>query len=277
MIRKLCETLIIEAFERYEVEEKILDKDGNYLTLNHLIGHFLIEPSWKLGRNTKSGLPKLKKLADASAHNRRFSAKKDDIDSLVDLRILIQEIINIIDYPDWKKSPPKIQAKKSQKGSYIFKLLPTSHLIDTGIDVQFGEFIKGEIDLSNPFHVDTSQDLPWMKDFVSRYTNQGKWIDHVKYISPSGMKTYDENGNQIVFEHPEVVYNTWGAIYLQVDNKKYRIESLSFVNSIINTPSTNEMRPLLMETSGRLFIHVNQHPYLEGTAGEIVVKIEKSR
>lgn len=90
------------------------------------------------------------------------------------------------------------------------------------------------------------------------------------------MKTYDENGNQIAFEHPEVAYNTWGAIYIQVDNKKYRIESFSMKNSLINTPNNNEMKPLLMETSGRLFIHVNPHPYLEGTTGEITVKIEKS-
>jgi hypothetical protein len=73
------------------------------------------------------------------------------------------------------------------------------------------------------------------------------------------------------------VLNTWGAIYLKVNQLRYRIEHLSFVNSIINTPPNNVMKPLLMEESGRLLIFINPHPFLEATYGEIRIKIEKSK
>jgi hypothetical protein len=159
--------------------------------------------------------------------------------------------------------------------SYEFVITPTTTIIDTTIDVRLGEFIRGQIDLSNPFHIDTSRDFPWMQDFITRYRNQGKWIGHIKYISPSGMKTYDHAGNLIHMEYPDVVFKTWGAIYMQVGEVKYRIEALSIRHSLINEPSNTNMKPLLMEAPGRLWINCNPHPYIEATDGEIKVRIEK--
>jgi len=181
----------------------------------------------------------------------------------------------------WEDHVQKIRNSFAQNGTksdiglrtYEFVLKPTTRLIDTEIDVRLGEYISGEIDLSNPFHIDTSQNFPWMKEFISRYKNQGKWIGNIKYISPSGMKTYDENSNLVHYEYPDSVFKTWGAVYLQVDDKKYRIESLSIKNSLINEPPNIEMKPLLIETPGRLFIYVNPHPYVEATQGEILVGI----
>lgn len=101
LIRKLTEALIIEVFERHRLENKIKDSDGHYFFLSQLIGSLLNEKSWNLSRNTVNGLPKLKKLGDASAHNRRFMAQKSDIDKLEDLRMILEELIHLIDYSSW--------------------------------------------------------------------------------------------------------------------------------------------------------------------------------
>jgi len=99
MIRKLIETLIIECFEKHKLESVIKDNDSNYFYLGELIEKFKQENSWTLTRNTKQALPNIKKYGDLSAHNRRFCAKRNDIDSLKDdLRIVIEELINIINF-----------------------------------------------------------------------------------------------------------------------------------------------------------------------------------
>lgn len=105
MIRKLLETLIIECFERYGIEQKIKGRDNHYFFLSDLIDKFLAENKWSINRNTSRSLPKIKALGDLSAHNRKFSAKKPDIDKIKDdLRIVIEDLIHTIDYPNWKKS-----------------------------------------------------------------------------------------------------------------------------------------------------------------------------
>lgn len=104
MIRKLLETLIIECFERHGIESKIKGRDGHYFFLSDLVTKFLSETKWSVNRNTSKSLPKIKSLGDLSAHNRRFSAKKPDIDKIKDdLRIVIQDLILLIDYPNWSK------------------------------------------------------------------------------------------------------------------------------------------------------------------------------
>lgn len=106
MIRKLVETLIIECFERHGIESKIKGGDGHFFFLSDLIGKFLAETGkWAISRNTSQSLPKIKALGDLSAHNRRFNAKKPDIDKIKDdLRIVIEDLVHLIDYPNWKKS-----------------------------------------------------------------------------------------------------------------------------------------------------------------------------
>lgn len=103
MVRKVLETLIIEAFERYSISDKIKGKDGNFLYLSELIPALLSESKWNISRNATQSIPKIKKLGDLSAHNRRFLAKKDDIDKIKDdLRIVIEELVHLIDYSNWK-------------------------------------------------------------------------------------------------------------------------------------------------------------------------------
>ena len=67
MIRKLIEILIIELYERHNLANKI------------------------------------KELADLSAHNRRFIAKITDIEKIqFGIRVVIEELVHLIDYPNWK-------------------------------------------------------------------------------------------------------------------------------------------------------------------------------
>lgn len=99
MLRKLIETLIIELFEKEGIENKIKDNNQDYFQLSYLIDSFLNEQSWTVSRNTKTSIPKIKKYADLAAHNRRFSAKKADLDKIkLDLRVVIQELLSLINY-----------------------------------------------------------------------------------------------------------------------------------------------------------------------------------
>jgi hypothetical protein len=94
MIRRLVETLIIEAFEHHNIAQKIKNPSGDFFYLKDLIDITLAEPTWNLGRNTKQALPRLKDIGDKSAHSRRFNAHRKDIDSIIsDLRVVVQELV----------------------------------------------------------------------------------------------------------------------------------------------------------------------------------------
>lgn len=104
LTRKLIEILIIECFERHGNENLIKKSDGNFRYLGDLITELLKEPTWNIGRNAKASLPKIKKVGDKSAHNRRFIARKPDLDKIQDdIRTVIEELIHLIDYESWKK------------------------------------------------------------------------------------------------------------------------------------------------------------------------------
>ena len=94
MIRRLIETLIIEAFESHSIADRIKGPTGDFLFLRDLITATLSETSWNLGRNAKSALPRLKDIGDKSAHSRRFNAHKRDIDKVIDeIRVVVQELV----------------------------------------------------------------------------------------------------------------------------------------------------------------------------------------
>lgn len=105
MMRKLIETLIIEVFEYHKLQFEIKDNQNNFYQLNILIDKYIYSNKWSASINLKNSLKKIKKYGDLSVHNRRFFAKKSDIDDLKDdLRLTIQEIILTIDYPNLSKS-----------------------------------------------------------------------------------------------------------------------------------------------------------------------------
>jgi hypothetical protein len=96
LLRRLIETLIIEAFENHGIAKKIQNDNGDFLYLRDLIDKTLAEPSWNLGRNVKQALPKLKDVGDKSAHSRRYIAQRGDIQPLLtDIRTVVQELLFI--------------------------------------------------------------------------------------------------------------------------------------------------------------------------------------
>lgn len=98
MMRRLVETLIIECFEHHKIDSKIKDSVGDFLQLGELIDKTLMETKWNLGRNSKQGLPRLKKIGDQSAHNRRYNSHRGDIDKVsTDFRVVCEELLYIAD------------------------------------------------------------------------------------------------------------------------------------------------------------------------------------
>lgn len=94
MVRRLIETLIIEAFEYHNISQNIKNQNGDFLYLSDLISQTLSEPSWNLTRNAKKALPKLKDIGDKSAHSRRFNAIRSDIDKInSEIRVVVQEFV----------------------------------------------------------------------------------------------------------------------------------------------------------------------------------------
>lgn len=94
MIRRLIETLIIEAFESHNISSCIKNSQGDFLYLSDLISKMLSESTWNLGRNTRLALPKLKDIGDKSAHSRRFNAVRHDIDRInSEVRVVVQELV----------------------------------------------------------------------------------------------------------------------------------------------------------------------------------------
>ena len=94
MLRRLIETLIIEAFEKHSISDQIKNSSGDFFFLRDLINATLNEPSWNLGRNTKVALPRLKDIGDKSAHSRRYIAHRTDIEELIPaVRAVVQELL----------------------------------------------------------------------------------------------------------------------------------------------------------------------------------------
>ena len=94
MIRRLLETLIIEAFEHHALATTIKNSKGDFFYLRDLIDKCLNETAWNLSRNCKQAMPRLKDVGDKSAHSRRFNAHRGDIDPLLlDIRVVVQELV----------------------------------------------------------------------------------------------------------------------------------------------------------------------------------------
>lgn len=99
MLRRFVETLIIETFIAKNIDSRIKDANGDFVSLRDLIDKARTDSDLNLSRNTKSVLLRLKKLGDLSAHNRRFIAKRSYFDELfedlhLDMQTLIQDFIH---------------------------------------------------------------------------------------------------------------------------------------------------------------------------------------
>ena len=99
MLRRLLETLIIEAYEHLNRETEIKDGGGNYLMLGELAERACGEKGHKgvnLGRDSKNALKEARNVGNWSAHARRFLAHAGDLTKFqAGLRLLVQELIQI--------------------------------------------------------------------------------------------------------------------------------------------------------------------------------------
>lgn len=94
MMRRLLETLLIEAFEAFGRASVIQTSGGDFFFLRDMIDAALKEPAWNLSRNCKQAMPRLKDVGDKSAHSRRFNAQRGDIDRMLgDVRVVVQELV----------------------------------------------------------------------------------------------------------------------------------------------------------------------------------------
>lgn len=96
MMRRLLEASIIEAFEERGIAANIKNKKDEYVMLTKMIDKAMAETSWTLGRVTKNALPGLRDLGHQSAHGRRFTAQKSDIDRVrTDVRTTVEEFLHL--------------------------------------------------------------------------------------------------------------------------------------------------------------------------------------
>lgn len=96
MLRRLAETLIIEAYEKLTREREVLDQDGNYLMLGSLVDRCSSQNGIGLGREAKVALKEIKEHGDRSAHNRRINAVRPELERIRGgARTAVEELINI--------------------------------------------------------------------------------------------------------------------------------------------------------------------------------------
>lgn len=101
MLRRLLETLIIEAYEHLGRESEIRGGGGNYLMLSELAERACGENNHRglnLGRDSKKALKEARNIGNWSAHGRRFLAHEGDLTKIQDgARLLVQELVQIAD------------------------------------------------------------------------------------------------------------------------------------------------------------------------------------
>jgi hypothetical protein len=96
MVRRLVETLIIEAYEAQKREAEIKDGNGNYFMLRDLVARAVGATPIGLGRDARDALGRIKEMGDRSAHNRRYNAVKTDLDKVQSgVRVIVDELMNI--------------------------------------------------------------------------------------------------------------------------------------------------------------------------------------
>lgn len=96
MLRRLAETLILEAYEKLGREKEIKGGDGNYFMLGTLVDRALSDTGLNLGREAKAGLNEIKEHGNRSAHNRRINAVRPELEKVRSkARVAVEELLNI--------------------------------------------------------------------------------------------------------------------------------------------------------------------------------------
>lgn len=96
MCRRLLETLIIEVYEEWKISTEIKDSDNNYLMFSGLLSCVENQNHFHIGRNALKGLKDFKTIGDLSAHNRRFNARRSDIEKIqIGIRQATEELLHL--------------------------------------------------------------------------------------------------------------------------------------------------------------------------------------
>jgi hypothetical protein len=94
MMRRLVETLAVDAFERRGKLGLILDGNGEVKALSAIVDTLKSGQPFKLSRGMDKTLSKVKDLGDRAAHNRRYCTTSLDIDGVApDFRCLVAELV----------------------------------------------------------------------------------------------------------------------------------------------------------------------------------------
>lgn len=84
MMRRLMEVLIVLMFQNEQIENKILDKQGNsYLNLDKMIKIANSEPLFNLSKSTQQDMNTFRELGNLSAHKIWYNSTKKDIEILI--------------------------------------------------------------------------------------------------------------------------------------------------------------------------------------------------
>jgi len=99
MIRRVVETLLIEAYEAKGIDHHIRDNtSNNYFMLKRILDDAINhdQQRLKLSRDTKAILRKIKEAGDRSAHNRRYIAVEADLKNIRSgVRLAVDELLHI--------------------------------------------------------------------------------------------------------------------------------------------------------------------------------------
>lgn len=96
MIRRLLETLIVDAFEHQGHINDILNDQGNIHQLGALISILKSTTKFSISRQTKEAASHLKNIGDWSAHNRRHRAHRSDIEvAIQQMRLAASDLLHL--------------------------------------------------------------------------------------------------------------------------------------------------------------------------------------
>ncbi len=96
LIRRIIETLLIDAFEHSGIVDEIKTPEGEFQQLGVIVARATNNKALGLGRNARNAIPQLKFFGDLGAHNRNALVRESDLQRLHnDTRIAIEELVHI--------------------------------------------------------------------------------------------------------------------------------------------------------------------------------------
>ncbi len=96
MLRRIVETLLIDAYKAKEIEQRIKNKEGEFLRLGEIIKKACEEEKLDFSSDNKRILRDIAKLGNTAAHNRRTFLRREYLERrLLDIQLLVQHLIEI--------------------------------------------------------------------------------------------------------------------------------------------------------------------------------------